>query len=204
MRRGHGIVFRQPRPQKEPQKCIMAMMAFKNIMMIKYYDDQIFDDSPCSFTNSDGVVVLKEIISYFDDSSGSVSERHHQEVISNMDNIPLGCLADDYNGVYFPDNLSPVSLNLSEKTNLGIGLPDLACGDKDSLEQEDQNDNMLGRPLYDGCPLTLEASLILQRTFAFSHNLTEAQLQEQLLTRTAVRNDRPSLSKAKHVCYFPF
>ncbi len=36
---------------------------------IQEYDDQIFDDSPCSFTNSDGVVVLKEIISYFDDSS---------------------------------------------------------------------------------------------------------------------------------------
>ena len=128
---------------------------------------------------------------------GSISERHDQEVISNMDNIPLGCLADDYNvnnecnGDYFPDNLSPASLNLSEKTNLGIGLPDLACGDKDSLEQEDQNDNMLGRPLYDGCPLTLEASLILQRTFALSHNLTE-QAQEQLLKMIELHCQRPN------------
>lgn len=114
--------------------------------IVGYYDHEIIDDSPCSFTD-DGVTVLKEIISYFDDSSASVSD---QEVFSStiMDNIPLGCLADDYNlnnecnGVYFPDKLSPVSLNLSEKTNLGIGLPDIACGNKDSSKEEDQNDNM--------------------------------------------------------------
>ena len=163
--------------------------------IVGYYDHEIIDDSSCSFTD-DGVAVLKEIISYFDDSSASISD---QEVFSStiMDNIPLGCLADDYNvnnkcnGVYLPDKLSPVSLNLSEKTNLGIGLPDIACGNKDSSKEEDQNDNMLTRPLYDGCPLTLEASLILQRTFALSHNLTE-QAQEQWLKMIELHCQRPN------------
>ena len=42
----------------------------------------------------------------------------------------MGHLADDYNvnnecdGVYFPSSLSAVKLDLSEKTNLGIGLPE--------------------------------------------------------------------------------
>ena len=32
-------------------------------------DDDKFDGSPCLFTNNDGVSVLKEIISYFDDDN---------------------------------------------------------------------------------------------------------------------------------------
>ena len=166
--------------------------------IVGYYDHEIIDDSSCSFTD-DGVAVLKEIISYFDDSSASISDQEvfSSTIMDNNHNIPLGCLADDYNinnkcnGVYFPDKLSPVSLNLSEKTNLGIGLPDIACGNKDSLKEEDQNDNMLTHPLYDGCPLTLEASLILQRTFALSHNLTE-QAQEQLLKMIELHCQRPN------------
>ena len=80
---------------------------------------------------------------------------------------------------------------MSEKTNLGIGLLEFSCWNVDSAEEQDENDSILGRPLYNGCPLTLEASLILQRTFALSHNLTE-QAQEQLFKMIELHCQKPN------------
>lgn len=162
---------------------------------LEHEDALISDNTPCLFASNDGVSVLKEVISHFDDSEDCQNPEFMFS--TNTDNVPLGCLADDYNenyecyGAHLPDTFSTVNLNLSEKANLGIGLPDIACGGKDSAEEENQDGNKFNLPLYDGCPLTLEASLILQRTFALSHNLTE-QAQEQLLKLVELHCQRPN------------